>query len=266
MARMRHRSPNSIRRRKVSATLLCWCLLVPVASLLTGCRPNKRYDTIEAELRTKDRELAEVRAALDRAQSVNRAYEQSQQNVAPIPGAPIPATTVGACGIREIVLARGTGGVDEDGLPGDESLMIVIVPRDEDRSEVKVVGRVQIAAWEISPQGTKTPIGAWDISAERLRPTWRNSVISTGYFVALPWQTYPSTDKVRIAVRFTTTDGTAFETDRDITVRPVPQAYPRRPAVGQPLEPSAPPGVEELPPPAGLQPGRGASLRPPEKP
>ena len=246
---------------------------VPAAALLclvlAGCRANNRYEGVEAELRTKDRELAETRAALERATTLNRAYEQAQRTLPVVPGA--PGAPAGPCGVREVVLGRGTGGVDEDGLPGDESLMVVIVPRDEDRSEVKAAGRAQVAVWEVTPQGIKNPIGSWDIPAERLRSTWRSGLVSTGYFVALPWQTFPTTDRVRVAVRLTTTDGHAFEADRDLTVRPVPQAVPRKPAVREPLYPSAPPpgvppGLEELPPPAGLVPGRSASLLPPLKP
>ena len=55
--------------------------------------------------------------------------------------------------------------------------------------------------------------------AEKLRPTWRSGFISTGYFVAVPWQTYPSNEKVRVAVRLTTLDGRAFEADKDVTVK-----------------------------------------------
>jgi hypothetical protein len=111
--------------------------------------------------------------------------------------------------------------VDDDSTPGDEALMVVIVPRDEDASAVKVPARAQVAAWEILPSGLKNPIGNWDVPAEKLRPTWRSGLFSTGYFVQLPWQTFPTTDRLRVAVRLTTTDGRAFEADRDVTVRPV---------------------------------------------
>jgi hypothetical protein len=247
-------------------------LVLFLMAMTCGCHSNKRYDTIEAELRTKDRELIETRIALERSQNLNRAYEQSLRAQSQVSGQPTGRAPISTCSIREIVLARGTGGVDEDGLPGDESLMVVIVPRDEDRSEIKIAARAQIAVWEVTPQGLKNLIGNWDISPERLRPTWRNSVISTGYFVAIPWQTFPTTEKIRIAVRLTTVDGQTFETERDIMVKLVPQAQPRRPAIErEPLypgnpPPGIPPGVEELPPPAGLVPGRSASLLPPLKP
>ena len=270
----------------VSALWFVCTLLTAHCTLLTGCAPNKRYDLIEAELRTRERELAETRAALERAINLNRAYVQ-QSRGAPGPHVPDLATPA-YIPVKEILLARGTGGVDEDGAPGDEGLMVVVVPKDEDGSPVKVPAQVQILAWEISPAGIKTPIGSWDVSAEKVRPTWRSGLISTGYFVAVPWQTYPGTEKVRLAVRFTTLDGRAFETDKDVLVKvcQVPRAggptgSPRAPAgpgreplFPDPLPPPMPPGMpppippgtEELPPPkTDSTSERGARLLPPVK-
>jgi hypothetical protein len=243
--------------------------LIPVL-FFTACKPNKRYDLIEAELRTRERELSDTRAQLEQAKNLNRAYGQQSPLATPVShGAPayIP--------VKEIALARGTGGVDEDGVPGDEGLMVVVSPRDEDAAAIKVPARLDIAAWEITPAGLKNPIGAWSLPAERVRPTWRSGFISTGYFVAVPWQTYPSMDRLRIAVRLTTLDGRAFEADKDIMVKlvqtprmgppvvPYPPAQPGPPA-RQPLFPDPlPPGVEELPPP--MLETRGAKLGPPEK-
>ncbi|HEX4606636.1 MAG TPA: hypothetical protein VH092_00365 [Urbifossiella sp.] len=247
--------------------------------LPAACRPNKHYDLIEAELRTRDRELAATRAQLEAARNLNRGYEN--QRPPEFPGAPPPAPTAGGAGvsIHEIAVGRGTGGVDDDGVPGDEALMVVVVPTDEDRSAVKIPARVTVAAWEISPQGLKQPIGTWDITPEQLRPTWRPGLLSTGYFIRLPWQTYPTSNRVRVAVRLTTLDNRAYEADRDITVRPMTGAQPRpaTPAAAPGRElllPGVPPtnvpsvippgGVEELPPPAGLNPPeRGARLLPP---
>ena len=254
--------------------VLLVCLSTILCTPSTGCRPNKRYDLIEAELRTRDRELLETRAALARAGG--RVYEPTRGPE--IAGSP-PAVSTGAgggCLVKEIAVGRGTGGIDDDGVAGDEALMVVIVPTDEDRSAVKVPARATIAAWEITPQGLKTAIGSWELSAAQLRPTWRSGLLATGYFVTLPWQTAPCTERVRVAVRLTTADGRAFEADRDVTVHPAFAALPSTPvappAIRQPLLPSPPPagvppaippGVEELPPPAGLTPERGARLLPP---
>jgi hypothetical protein len=253
------------------SSLLLLALLVP---LVSGCRPNKRYDLIEAELRSRERELSDARAQLEQAKNLNRAYVQQAQPHA----TPVGANTPVYIPVKEIALARGTGGVDEDGITGDEGLMVVVAPKDEDGAAIKVPARVDIAAWEITSAGIKNSIGVWSLPAEKVRPTWRSGFISSGYFVAVPWQTYPGNEKVRVAVRLTTLDGRAFEADKDITVKVCqtprigPPALPPLPGFGDPLGPRPreplfpdplPPGVEELPPP--VPEARGAKLLPPEK-
>jgi hypothetical protein len=277
---MRHHRPNL--SRFVRRLAVCG-----VASLfLVGCKSNNRYDLLEAEIRTRERELADTRAQLDQTRNLLRAYEASQQR-----GAPAPAGGGVFLPVKEIAIGRGTGGVDEDGHPGDEGLLVVIAPKDGDGSAIKVPARALVAAWEITPAGLKNPIGSWNVPADKLRATWKSGLISTGYFVPLPWQTPPSTDRLRIAVRLITTDGRAYEADRDVNVKPphpfrdsgnvLPYPQPSGPGaptipgppVGrQPLFPemappgvpsTIPPGTEELPPPAPVE--RGAKFGPPVK-
>ena len=220
---------------------------------LLGCKANTKYDGIEAELRTRNRELSEAQHALDRSREMNRAYEQSRGT---IPGM-APAPQGGTCGIREIALARGTGGVDDDAIPGDEYLMVVIVPTDEDKSAVKAAGRATIGAWEYGPDGLKRLIGTWEVSAEQLRSTWKSGLLATGYFVPLQWQQFPTTSKVRVAVRLTSTDGRMFEADRDISVRPMTSALPHPTAPGVPYSSTPIPGRQPLTsgvPPPGVPP------------
>jgi hypothetical protein len=234
--------------------------------------PNKRYDLIEAELRTREKELTETRAALEQARNLNRAYAQ-QALTADAPG-PVP-TTPTYVPVKDITLGRGTGPIPGELARGEDALMVVVVPRDEDGAAVKVPARVDVAAWEFTEAGLKNPIGSWTLPPEKVRPTWRSGFISTGYFVQVPWQTRPSSEKVRVAVRLTTLDGRLFETDRDITVKPgggprvsPPTVTPTpNPGLGRQREPlfpdPIPPGTEELPPPS-MAPDRGGKLLRPE--
>lgn len=283
-----HTQPEQPRRLVSSRALFrlfACALLAALGPLLTGCKTNhNRYDLLEAEIRTRERELADTRAQLEQSRNLLRAYEASQSRGGAVP----PGPQVGGpfLAVKSVELGRGTGGVDEDAAPGDEGLMVVIVPKDEDGSAMKVPGRALVAAWEITPAGLKNPIGSWEISSDKLRRSWKSGLISTGYFVAVPWQTPPSTERVRVAVRLVTTDGRAYETDRDITVKlPVmrgnggnvlPYPQPRAPtipgAMRQPQFPEMPPpgvpsvippGTEELPPPAPVGPERGVRLLPP---
>jgi heme exporter protein D len=246
-----------------------WLILVCTAALLVSaaCRPHKRYDLLEAELRQRERELAETRSALEQARHLNEAY--ARQLPCPHPAGAVTGSTAPPSSIplRQVTLARGTGGIDEDGAPGDEALMVVVAPKDEDDAVVKVPGRVEVWLWEVAPSGQKEFLGSWAISPERLRPTWRQGWISSGYFLSLPWPRYPRYERLRIAVRFTALDGRVFETDRDIRIKPVPtpvlppqpgSPLPPPPVSGQqplfpePLPPGTPPPVEELPPPGSM--------------
>ena len=230
------------------------CLAISFSLIgLLGCKANTKYDGIEAELRTRNRELSETQRALDRSRETNRAYEQSHGAIPGMAHAP----QGGTCGIREIALARGTGGVDDDAIPGDEYLMVVIVPTDEDKSAVKAAGRATIGAWEYGPDGLKRLIGTWEVSAEQLRSTWKSGLLATGYFVPLQWQQFPTTSKVRVAVRLTSTDGRMFEADRDISVRPMTGALPSPTAPGVPYSATPIPGRQPLTsgvPPPGVPP------------
>jgi len=58
---------------------------------------------------------------------------------------------------------------------------VVIEPRDYDDHSIKAPGTVHISVLEITPQGVKTPLCSWDISAEQLRQNWRQGLLSTGY-------------------------------------------------------------------------------------
>jgi hypothetical protein len=232
------------------AARLVGVLGVGLCGLAAGCRSNQRYELIEAELRTRERELLECRGELQHARLLNQTYQRSLARPGCPPGAG-PADAVPALPLKEIALASGTGGADNDGLPGDEALQVVVVPRDDDGSAVKVPAAVVVEAFEIGRNGVKVPIGRWDVPPEAVRRTWRGGLFATGYYLLLQWDRPPTTDRVRVAVRLTTLDGRPYEADRDVSVRPLPGLVPG-PAAG-PVPVIPPPGLpgpaEELPPP-----------------
>src|SRR5207253_9733379 len=97
-------------------------------------------------------------------------------------------------------------------------------PRDGDGHAIEAPGALHVEALEINTEGIKTPISSWDISPDRLRRIWRVGLLSSGYVIVLPWQHWPTSEKVRVVARFTLIDGRVFEADKDVTVRLTPQA------------------------------------------
>jgi hypothetical protein len=182
-----------------------------------GCRSS---DLVEAELRTRESELRKLKDELYRTELYNEALQREVNGFRAGATAKItPELASQTYTLKEIVLARQTGGYDDDGRPGDEALQVVLEPRDPDGHAIKAPGSLHINVLQISREGLKTPLSSWDITPEHLRRTWRSGLFSTGYYVVLPWKVWPTSSKLRVVARFRLPDDRFFEADKDITIR-----------------------------------------------
>ena len=225
---------------------------------LTG--KQEKPDLLEAELRTRERELLEARAELQQLRLLSDVYQRQ----GPVYGHPVPfpaGGTVHESGsapftLRDFQLGSGTGGRDDDGIPGDEGLQVVLVPKDEEGTAIKIPGRATVTAFEITKEGFKLPIGKWEVASDQLKKTWKSGLFGGGYTVPLQWDRAPTTARIRVVVRFTLADGREYEADRDVNVTPLPGLAPRAPV---------PTFNNELPPPTVVPPiaeTPAATLRP----
>jgi hypothetical protein len=213
---------------------------------------------VEAELRTRDRQMREMKEELNRAACTNEALVRELQAVRHGGGAIVtPELASQTYTLKQINLGRGTGGYDDDHCPGDEGLQVVLEPKDCDGHTIKTPGALHVEALEINAEGLKAPVSAWDVPPQQLRRTWRSGFISTGYFVVLPWQNWPSSEKMRVTARFLLADGRMFEAEKDITIRLTPVAYrktlPPAGIIGTPV-PALPGDPVPLPPPRPVDP------------
>ncbi len=244
-----------------------WLLVIALLPLLEGCRSNQRSDLIEAELRTRERELREVREELQRLYVVNEALEREiklQRSSVGVPahepqGAGLMA--IPSSSIKSVAVGRGTGGYDEDGNGTDDGLIVVICPRDEDGQSVKAIGSALVLISEITPQGVKFPLDEWEIPAALLRKKWKTSLFDSGYQLHLPWKRLPNVSRVRVMVRFILPNGQTFEGERDVSIRPpsaggttVTPPSSIQPIPHLPALPTPSPRIEELPMPPQLIP------------
>jgi hypothetical protein len=225
-------------RRTVLLSLLVPCIV------LCGCRRN---DLVESELRKKETLYRETLLELKRLEAQNDALQREigairQDSVHGVPILP-PEIASPLFGLKRVALGRGTGGYDNDNLPGDEALQVVVEPRDGDDHVVKVPGSLHITAIEIDTQGLKHALCWWALTPAQLRPTWQQGLLSTGYAVILPWTVFPQHETIRVVAQFKLADGRCFEADRDVKVRllpiaPHPQPGPP-PAPGSFIVPSS---------------------------
>ena len=235
-----------------------WPLAIVLVSGLsagvTGCRSSPRKDLVEAELRVKDQDLRELRDELERTGAYNQHLQRELRNLQQsYPGMPAPEA-LSAAQVRSLALGRQTSGIDDDNIPGDEALQVVLEPRDGDNHTVKVAGTASIQALEITTEGLKRPISAWHVDADALRKSWRTGLLSTGYYLVLPWRGCPTSSKVRVVAQFVAQDNRIFEADKDVVVRLIPAG----------LRKALPP--EEAFPPAPLTPAQPMLPAPAEGP
>jgi hypothetical protein len=232
------------------ALLLAWGLVA------AGCQHTKR-DVVESELRHREGDVHELKAEVSRLHACNDGLERELQAVRQTSAAKItPELASQTYTLKTIVLGRQTGGYDNNTIPGDEALQVVLEPRDPDDQAIKAPGTVDVQALEITPEGLKRPLSSWHVPPDQLRPTWRSGLFTTGYFLVLPWKNWPSSEHLRVVAQFTLADGRVFEADRDVVIRleqggdhrPPPAEVPDAPP-GPPLEPETP-----LPPPRKLEP------------
>jgi hypothetical protein len=228
------------------------CLLLSAFWLLPGAGCRSNCDLVEAELRSRDHELREVRDELHRMQMYNDGLQREMRALKRhhAAGAPPEESTL-VFTLKSVTLGRQTGGYDDDDCPGDEALQVVLEPRDVDNHVVKVPGTLDVRVMEVSPEGLKKPL-AWHLAPDQLRQTWRSGLLSTGYFVVLPWKVWPAAEKLRVVVLFSLADGRAFEADKDVNVR-LPPLSRRKPLPAVPDELETAP-VEQAPAPRRIDP------------
>lgn len=125
--------------------------------------------------------------------------------------------------VTHIVLnGRLTGGLDLDGRPGDEGLMLVIEPRNADGQYVSLPGKVAVAVLDPSKTGDDARVARWDFDAVETSRLVRKSLFGRGIHLEMPWPGEPpESTRLRVYVRYTTVDGRRLEADREIQVDPI---------------------------------------------
>jgi hypothetical protein len=239
--------------------LLLWILLLSAV----GCHSTNA--PLEADLRSKDHELDQLRAEMTHLQDYNHSLERELTDLRHTPTAVAKVSPEQASQLytlTKITLGRQTGGYNDDDVPGDEALQVVLEPRDPDGHSIKAPGTAVVQAVEIDPHGVKHPLCWWKVGPDELRKTWRNGFLSTAYFLILPWKAWPTSEKMRITVQFTLADGRLFEADKDVTVKLVPAEHRKPLPAADPAEGPAPPQPQPQP---GGKPADGDQLPAPRK-
>jgi len=131
-----------------------------------------------------------------------------------------PADDSNANAVAKIVLNRRlTGGYNGDERLGDEGIVVVAEPRNEDDRTVKLAGEISVAVVDPALSGKEARVAQWDFAADESMRYFREVAFAQGFYLKLPWTTSrPQHDRLIVFVRYTAADGSRHEASQSILV------------------------------------------------
>ncbi len=210
----------------------CLALTGWVVLLWSGCASRGQLELLEAEVRQHKDSLYRAEAKTTSLESqlaqARRESELIRSQVASNGGqAPLPEQTgnlVRLAGVKINTLL--SGGKDRDGQPGDDLLVTLISPHDEQGDLVKIAGEVEIEAYDMTRPGDDKRVGHWTFTPEQAAKAWHSGFVGAGLQFELPWQQTPANKELLVHARLKTTDGRQFDTNSPLRVVPPASAAP----------------------------------------
>lgn len=121
-----------------------------------------------------------------------------------------------------------TGGDSLDREPGDDGLSIVVEPRNKQNQFVPQAGKVSVVVLDPSKQGNAARVARWDFDSAATREKLNRVSTSRGIHLRMPWPANPpSSNTLRVFVRYETPDGRKLQADREVNIT-LPGQYSHR--------------------------------------
>jgi outer membrane murein-binding lipoprotein Lpp len=121
--------------------------------------------------------------------------------------------------VRIRIDPRLTGGYDFDGKPGDEGLLVVIEPQNEQGLYVPKAGPLSIVVIDAMKKGEEARVARWDFDSIEANRELQKNFLGKGIHIELPWPNKPPEHAhLKLFVRYENLDGKKLEAHRDINV------------------------------------------------
>ena len=223
-----------------------WILLALLAS--SGCTTPARVEQLEARLReqqdqieTLDGQLAGVRS--DEA-ALRRQRDGLLQQVNGTSGTPAVRPEqadllLQATGVQ--INPWLTGGNNTDQRAGDDELVVLLQPQDNDGEPVKLPGTIRFELIDPAIPANSRQLGSWSFTPSECREHWHQSLLARGFLFHLPWQSTPVHRRLLLHADYLTGDGRRFNTDRLIEIDTRPSHTSQTPHFIQSENPELPP-------------------------
>jgi hypothetical protein len=134
---------------------------------------------------------------------------------------PLEATPAADQRIHSIAVGRGTRGIDTDGVPGDDGVLVVLEARNNRGEAVVPAAEVTVVVIDPAIEGEGGRYARWDFEPDGTAALYRpaDARESGGAYFDLAWpDAPPAHDRLKLFIRLTTADGRRLEASRDLVV------------------------------------------------
>ena len=192
---------------------------------VAGCATRGNVDALETENRHQEEQLYAMRSQLDQTESelkVARKEVDTLRGQLAERGKPglLPEQLQALFRVQGIQFNKLlTGGLDRDGLPGDDMLNVVLIPQGEHGEAIQLPGSVELEVIDLAAPETSRQVGVWRFASEEVAKQWQSG-LSSGFQFCLPWKGKTASQELLLHARFATADGRQFDTSTDIRITP----------------------------------------------
>lgn len=253
---------------------LTWTSVLTIL-VMGGCASRGSLEILETALRQQEDQMARLERQLAETQNerdvaLNEATQLRQQLAQAGHSALSPEhieNEFKAVGLRFNTYL--TSGIDRDGQPGDEQISVLLYPHDEQGGLVKLNGKLELQALDLTAPKDQQEIGTWTYSPAETKEAWHSGFLAAGFLFEEPWQRPLNGSEITLHAKFTTADGRQFDAIQPLRVKP-PEIQPvagvnparqqvqagkppilpaarHRDELPDPVEPEAPPAAGDQP-------------------
>ncbi len=122
--------------------------------------------------------------------------------------------------VAKVVLNRRlTGGFNADRRLGDDGVMVVLEPRNEDDQLVARPGQIAVAVVDPILTGEDSHVARWEFESHEAMQYFRKTALGEGYHLDLRWPNRPPRhERLMLTVQFTSPEGKRFEVSQAVVV------------------------------------------------
>jgi FtsZ-binding cell division protein ZapB len=211
MSRQRHRGPATCSLMAASVV----CLL----ALVSGC--DQQSDTIRQLHFRIDELQAQVTKLTDQQITDAETIESLRRQIDNL-------QTLGPRRLEKLVTVNGirfakrTGGIDLDGVPGDEGVVVYLQPVDKDGSVLKAAGSARIEVFDLLASDERQLVGEYDVDVDQMAALWNDRLTVRQYTIRCGWPQGVPPEHAELTIRAEFTDyltGRTFHAQTAVNVR-----------------------------------------------